>query len=468
MSSFKHNSRRTFIKKLGGTTALVASGSLALGATAEAETRFLELSKPVVANDKIRLACIGTGIMGFNDINTALKVPGVELVAVCDLYDGRLTRAKELYGSQLATTRDYRELLDRKDIDAVIVATTDHWHDRISIDAMEKGKAVYCEKPMVHHIEEGQKVIKTQKKTGNVFQVGSQRLSSIVHEKAKQLYQAGEIGELNMVEATMDRHSALGAWQYSIPPDASKDTIDWQAFLGDAPKVPFDPVRFFRWRNYQDYGTGVAGDLFVHLLTGLHFITGSLGPTRIMSSGGLVYWKDGRDVPDVMISVLDYPKTEQHPSFQMVMRVNFADGSGGGSYTRLVGSEGEMRIGQNEVTIKRDKMPEAPGYGGWDSFSTFPEATQKKFEEQYHAQYPPGRPEMIGPKEMVYKAPEGYSEHLDHVTNFFDSMRTNKPVIEDASFGLRAAGPALATNVSYFEKKIVGWDPVKMKVVKAT
>jgi predicted dehydrogenase len=464
MNNNKNQSRRSFIKKLGGTTALMAGGTVVLGTPKSTESQQLASRVRIAPNDKVRLACIGMGIQGFSDTRTALQVPGVELVAVADLYEGRLIRTKEVFNKDIFTTRDYRELLDRKDIDAVIIATPDHWHDKISIAAMEKGKAVYCEKPMVHKVEEGQQVIATQKKTNRIFQVGSQRVSSIIFEKAKKLYEAGEIGELNLVEATTDRQSALGAWQYSIPPDAGKETISWESFLGDAPKVAFDPVRFFRWRNYRDYGTGVAGDLFVHLISGLHLVTSSMGPNRIMSTGGLSFWKDGRDVPDVMIGMYDYPKADKHPAFQMVLRVNFADGSGGGSVTRLVGTEGEIRIGGNELTVKRQKMSAAPGYGGWDSFETFPEAVQKEFVKQYNAKYPSSKAQIIEPKELTFTAPKGYSEHYDHFYNFFDAIRNNKPVIEDASFGLRAAGPALAVNMSYFDKKIIHWDPVKMKV----
>src|SRR5216683_2308264 len=279
--------------------------------------------KKISANDRVQVATIGLGGMGTEDTHSSTKVPGVELVAVADIYQGRLDHAKEVFNKNLFTTRDYREVLARKDVDAVIIATPDHWHSQISIDAMNAGKDVYCEKPMVQHLDDGKKVIEAQQKTGRILQVGSQRVSSVVYQKAKELLKAGSIGDLNMVEAWWDRNSAVGAWQYSIPPDASPETIDWDRFLGRAPKVPFEPVRLFRWRNYRDYGTGVAGDLFVHLLSGLHYATRSLGPTRVMATGGLRYWKDGRDVPDVMLALLDYPKTGTHPDFTLALRVNF-------------------------------------------------------------------------------------------------------------------------------------------------
>ncbi|WP_143306949.1 Gfo/Idh/MocA family protein [Chitinophaga vietnamensis] len=457
-------SRRKFIKHLGSTAALLGIGQLAAIGKDHEPVQLLSTDNRISANDKIRVAAVGMGIMGFGDVQTAIKVPGVEFVAAADLYDGHLTRVKEEFGPNVFTTRDYRELLHRKDIDAIIIATPDHWHDTISIAAMEAGKAVYCEKPMVQQIDEGHQVIAAQQRTKMIFQVGSQRVSSVALAEARKRYKAGEIGQLNVVEARMDRHSALGAWQYSIPPDASPKTIDFDTFLKDTAKVPFDPVRFFRWRNYRAYGTGIPGDLFVHLISGLHFITGSLGPSRIYASGNLVQWKDGRDVPDVVVAIFDYPETKEHPAFQMTLRVNFADGSGGGEYTRLIGTEGVLELGWNDFKIKKHKLPEAPGYGGWDTYNAFPKAMQEQFVKAYDAKYPASKRQTIE-SSSAYAAPKGYDDRLDHFINFFESIRSGKPVVEDATFGLRAAGPALLTNESYFSKKVIDWNPVTMKTL---
>lgn len=414
------------------------------------------------ANNKVQFATIGIGGMGFGDTATAVATPGTKLVAVADVYDGRLRRAKEIYGNDLVTTRDYKEILARKDIDAVIVATPDHWHAQIAIEAMEAGKDVYVEKPMVQKPEDGLKVLAASRKTGRILQVGSQRVSSIVYKKAQDLYRAGAIGTLNMVEAWWDRNSAIGAWQYSIPTDASPETVDWDRFIGSAPKRPFEAIRLFRWRNYQDYGTGVAGDLFVHLFSGLHYILGATGPERIFASGGLRFWKDGRDVPDVLMGLYDYPKTVAHPAFNLCLRVNFVNGAGETSGFRFVGSEGVMTVG-SDVSVVRQPPETEPG----TSIGTFSKVTQEQYMKQYRLKYPVRKPTaaaMGGVKEETYSAPRGYSDHADHHANFFAAVRTRKPVVEDALFGIRAAGPALVSNTSYYSGKILEWDPVKAQV----
>lgn len=459
--------RRKFLKQLGSTIVLTSAGLTSLAAQEEHERRILQAEKKITHNDKIRVATVGMGIMGFNDTHAALHSQGIELAGCCDLYKGRLERAKELFGSNIITTNNYHELLDRKDIDAIIIATSDNWHSRIAIDAMRKGKAVYSEKPMVHYLSEGLGEIKVQQETKAVFQVGSQRVSSLAFKKAKELYQAGAIGKLNSIQASFNRQSALGAWQYTIPLDASPQTVDWNTFQAtEKIKYAYDSNRFFRWRNYREYGTGVAGDLFVHLLSGIHFITDSKGPDKIFSVGDLTYWKDGRNVPDVMTAVIHYPETKEHPSFQVSLQVNFISGEGEVGYTRMIGSEGVIDISDdNGFTIHKNKMPVAPGYGGWDSFETYPAAMQKAIADDYNKKYSDADKQRPKSDTITYQSPDGYNSSYDHFDNFFDSMRTGKPVVEDAVFGFRAAAPALACNESYFQNRIIHWDADNMKLV---
>jgi len=437
----------------------IAAGALAAGATPHVLSASERRVEQVMAarrhrsaNDQIQLAVIGAGGMGMADVATAVTVPGVRLVAACDVYDGRREVAKDKYGADVFTTRDHREILARDDVDAVIVGTPDHWHQRISVDALKAGKGVYCEKPMVHRIAQGAALVRAQEETGRSFQVGSQGMSSLGNEKAKELLAGGAIGQLNYAEGFWARNDPVGAWQYAIPDDASEETVDWDRFLGDAPRRPYDPLRIFRWRNYRDYGTGVSGDLFVHLFSSLHFITSSLGPTKVMAQGGLRYWKDGREVPDILLGMFDYPETTAHPPFNLSLRVNFVDGTSGSTYLRLVGNEGAMDVTWDEVVLRRNKSTSAT-----DVF------LQAKADEMAAAQE--DRKQMLPPAESVYVAESGYKgAHFDHFMNFFTSVRSGTRPIEDAVFGLRAAAPALACNDSYFEDKIVRWDPEAMEV----
>lgn len=459
------SSRRKFIRQIGGASLLLAAGPVKVIGSDNTDARAFNRVFPVSPNDKIRIATIGMGIMGNVDTDSALRVPGVELVAACDLYKGRLARVKEKYGSNVYTTQDYRELINRKDIDAVIIATSDNWHSRITIDALNSGKAVYCEKPVVHKISQGLEVIAAQKKTGKTMQVGSQRVSSIVYARAKELFKAGSIGKLNCIEASFDRQDALGAWEYTMPTDGSPQTVDWDRYVEGMTKMSWDPKKFFWWRNYRDFGTGVAGDLFVHLLSGIHLMTDSVGPKTIFASGQLCYWKDGRDVPDVMTAIMHYPETKEHPEFQVMLRVNFVSGQGDKGITRFIGSEGVIEMLDNGFKITNSIMSKAPGIGGWDAFDTYPKAMQEELMRQYDQKWSAEDKKRPVKPEVNYVAPEGYDEHLEHFKNFFTGVRENKPVVEGPEFGFRAAAPTLACNDSYFQKKIINWDPVNMKVV---
>jgi len=460
-----NSSRRKFLQQLGGTGFLLSTSGISLLTGEESiEKKILTVEKKISPSDNLRVACIGMGIMGFNDVGTALKVPGIQLVAVSDLYTGRLQRAKEIHGKDLFTTRDYRAILDRKDIDAVIIATSDNWHARIATEALEKGKAVYCQKPMVHQIKEGLPLIAAWQNSKKTMQIGSQRVSSVAYAKARELYKAGEIGQLTCIEASFDRQSALGAWEYTQPTDGSPETVDWDRYIAGTPKQPYDPKKFFWWRNYRAFGTGVAGDLFVHLLSGIHFITGSPGPEKIFSSGQIAYWKDGRDVPDIMTAIMHYPQSPEHPPFEVTLRVNFVSGQGETSTVKFIGSEGVLDMGYNGFTIRHNRMAAAPGIGGWDSLNTYPQAMQDELKKQYNERYTPEQQKSSSPAPTVYQLPDGYNEDLEHFTNFFNGVRTGSPVVENPIFGFRAAAPCLAANESYFQNKIIHWDPVNMQL----
>ncbi len=452
--------RRNFLKIAGAASAASLAGAAHATAVSGKGIHTLvaqeESAKPVAANDHIQIALIGAGGQGMGDTRAAVQVPGVKLVAVADCYDGRLVRSKEVWGDDVFTTRDYNEILARKDIDAVIIGTPDHWHKQASVDAMKAGKDVYCEKPMIHLYSDGPEMIETAKATNRIIQIGSQRVSSVLYAKAKDLLASGAIGKLNMVTASWDRNSSMGAWNYTIPPDASTETCDWPRFLGTAPKIPFSAEQFFQWRKWNAYGSGVAGDLFVHLFSGTHFITGSHGPTRGMATGAIRFWNDGRNAQDVMLGLFDYRE-----GFNLSLRVNFVDGGEESESLIFTGSEGTIQIGWTGLTLNRVPRETEPGL----TIDTFPKAMQAQIEAEYRKKYPPHSGNAALGGEEKFMLPKGYSDQYDHFKNFFASVRSRKPVVEDAVFGYRAAGAALLSNLSIERGAIVKWDPDAMKVL---
>jgi predicted dehydrogenase len=462
-------SRKNFLRN----SALGLAGFAIAPKSGKAAERFEELKnrnwkKKFQANDQIQIATIGMGIIAHFDTPTALEVPGVKMVAAADCYDSRLVRTKEVFGDDVFTTKDYREILERDDVDAVLLCTPDHWHAKHSIDFLGAGKHVYCEKPMVQQINEGLDVINADQNSDAVLQVGSQFTSDMIFQKAKELYESGAIGTLNQVVAVYNRNSSLGAWQYSMPEDATPETVDWDTFLGDAPDRPWDPKRFFRWRCYDDYGTGVPGDLFVHLFTGIHTVLGAVGPTHVSGTGGLRSWFDGREAPDVINGQYHYPETDNHPDFTLTLQSNLADGGGTGTRFQFIGDEGAMEIEPgNSVKLTRipRREPSMEDLQGYNSLLTFSEEVQEEFKQNYreqHADEVEYKPEMNQTEE--FRTPDGYDSRLDHFVNFFDSIRNGTPVFEDSTFGFRAAAPALLTNSSLKEQRVVRWDPENMRI----
>ena len=443
--------RRDFIRAGTGVAAGAAAGYTLL------QPRSLWASpRPVAPSDTVRFAAIGVGIRGCLLLEASLKVPGAECVAVCDLYDSRQISAEKALKKSIPATRDYRAILDRKDIDAVIVAVTDHQHRRVFVDACAAGKDVYCEKPMSHTVEDGFAMVEAAQKANRITQIGSQRVSSILYARAKEIYDSGKLGEVFAIDAHWDRNDPGGAFVCPIPPDANEQTVDWNAFLDGAPKRPFDPIRFFRWRCFSDYGSGLAGDLFVHLISGIHFVTGTnTVPQRAQSTGGLFHYKDGRDFPDLIETSYEYPK------FRVSLRCNLNNNQG--EFFGFYGTQGSLIIKESTVTfIPQDTRPQPDEY----TVRWWPDKLRDDYMAKWLADHPSPLPLRSRPDEQteVYAVPEGYDDVVDHEANFFESVRSRKRVVENEEFGNNAALGCHLANYAYFKRTAAVWDPASRQI----
>ena len=295
-----------------------AAGLAALGGASAASAKSTRPSLParsaarvVGANDRINLGMIAVGGMGGGHLRGFMaqseEQKDIQVVAVCDIYARRKERAKTVAKlDDKGVHHDYRELLARNDVDAVVIASPDHWHAQMAIDSMAAGKDVYLQKPMTLTVDEAREVAEAASRYQRVLQVGSQHLSDPRHNKARELIQAGEIGELLWAQCTYSRNSKRGEWNYYVEEEASPETIDWKRWLGPAPKRPFSAERYFRWRKYWDYSGGIATDLFYHKLGPVLYAMGPQFPTRVTGSGGIYVQKD-REVPDTYATIIEYP-----------------------------------------------------------------------------------------------------------------------------------------------------------------
>jgi len=458
--------RRDFVR--------LGTGSVAAGIASKVailEPTFLRAAPAPAASDTVRFGIIGTGTQGCDLLRATLSVPGIECVAAADLYEARHESAKAILQKSIDTTREYRRILDRKDIDAVIVAAPDHWHRRLVVEASQAGKDVYCEKPMSHTAEDGFAMVEAVQKNNRICQIGSQRVSSILYAKAKEIWDSGRLGEVDTIEAVWDRNTDSGAWVYPIPPDANEKTIDWNTWLGDSPKRPFDGRRFVSWRCYKDYGTGLPGDLFVHLISGIHYVTGiNEPPLRAYSTGGIYHYKDGREFGDLQWTMYDYPK------FQVVLRCNqnnkYEDqlfafyGKKGTMFIRGEGAPAALGAGASLAF-----RPEPPFHTAEDyALGSWPATQRAEYLADWKREHPrpgPGKAEVES-EEEVYAAPAGYSDLVDHLANFFQAVRTRKPVVENETFGSNAALTGChMSNYSYFNKTIAVWNASSKSIKSA-
>ena len=405
-------------------------------------------------SDTIGLGIIGVGVRGSQLLREAMRVPGTQMRAICDIYTGHMERAvKAVNNPDLKTYTNYNELLNNPDIDAVIIATPDHWHSKMTCDAADAGKDVYLEKCMTRTIPEAKDIVTAIKRNKRIFQLGHGGRSSSVSLRAREIYNSGILGKVTQVRIATFRNSVEPQWRwyssynnFTIPSDADPEHIEWDKFLGSAPKRAFDLRRFFHWRCYWDYGTGIAGDLLSHQYDAVNDIMGVGIPKTCVCSGGIYYWDDDREVPDVWNVVYDYPERG--------LSITYSCEFNNGHY----GTELQL-LGKNATLEK--------GWGGIQVFlEPYTDRNREIIEKLREEKRAKG--EEVGRREAlpVYSYSRGDGMYVTgHMQNFIDCVRLREKARcnEDVSF--EEAVTSIMSVIAFQQKRQVTWDPVTQEII---
>lgn len=430
--------RRDFVKAAAMTGAALAGGGRAWAATSSQ-------GRVIGANDRVNVAVIGTGGRGFYVAERFRRYGeqhenSCQLVAACDVYQKRVTAAKNAY--KVDGTLDYREILDRKDVDAVIVATPDHWHAKIALAAMAKGKDVYLEKPMCHTIEEVKQLRDAVKSTGRVMQIGSQTTSADQWWKARKALADGMLGAQIMSQGSYHRNSVEGEWNWTIDKEAGPDAkgddyIDWKTWLGASPKRAYDADRFFRFRKYWDYSGGVATDLFFHVMAPMNICWGEPEfPQRVVGSGGIYQFKDEREVPDTFHLVAEYAK-----GYSVVLSSSMANSQHipglirGHLGTLIMVDHGMFESATDHITVKPEGQVMTPEY-------------KAKF----------------GSDTVIIKVDQN-DAMMDHIGNFLECVKSRQQPRLNVEVAARAQVAITMAVLSYQQGKVLFFDEKNFKVV---
>lgn len=397
----------------------------------------------------------------------------IEINGVCDIFDTYGERARETAANTKREGSDgklnqlpkryknYIELLEADDIDAVIIATPDHWHARMTIDAANAGKHVYCEKPLTKTVKETFQVLEAVRRNNIVFQLGHQGRQTEGYLKAQEVIRKDILGKITLVEVTTNRNDPNGAWVYPIHPDASTETIDWEQFIGPAPWHEFNLERFFRWRCWWDYSTGLSGDLLTHEFDAMNQIMDLGIPHSAVSSGGIYYFKDGRTVPDVLHTVFEFPGKELTMVYSATLASNRARGK------VIMGHDASMEVG-NDLTIQVDV-----------GSTRYKEKLEKKIIDPSRPlfSYIPGRKNVdaitsateqyFAGRGLLYTYRNGRrvnTTHL-HIKEWLDAIRNGGQPSCGIKQGFEEAITAHMGTKAYLENRKVFWDPEKQRII---
>lgn len=403
--------------------------------------------------EKLGIGVIGVGTRGFYLMRETQILPGAEIRLICDIYEGNIKRAKEFCSNAKAkVVREWEKAVTDPDVDAVIIATPDFWHAPMTVRAAEAKKHVYVEKGLCRTLEEAKQIRKAVKENGVTLQLGHNYNSLPTFHRAREIYRSGELGKVTLVRTYIDRTSAWPEWQFftdyniqEMPADAGPDTIDWERFIANAPRRPFDARRFFLWRMWWEYSTGIAGDLMSHVWDGVNMILGMGIPETAQTQGGLYFWKDGRDVPDMWHVLFDYPNKELAITF------------GCSFHNRHVGEVSQI--------LGREKTLEvSPAFCRTYAAEWKPEhkdrlARARKLAEQC------GLAPQDFPVPPDYSFKKGELEVTNHLQDFLDCIRTGQRPRCDVDRAFEEAAAVVMSVEAYRRERKVRWDPVKEEVV---
>ena len=434
-------SRREFIKEVSVGAAAVAAGNTLLTESVAAQSKgkhVFATGRVLGANDRINVGFVGCGgRMGSHIryiVARAKEKGDVQPVAVNDIYEIRKQKAREMTGvDERSVHHDYRELSARKDIDVVVIASPDHWHHLHAMEALKNGKDVYLEKPMTYTIDEAREIAEAVSASKRILQVGSQYTSMDHFWKSKKAISDGLIGKVMWASGGFGRNRNKGGeWNYRIDPEANEKNLDWKAFLGPAPKRPFDLERYFRWRKYWDYSGGIATDLFYHTISPLLLAIGPDFPERVTSSGGIYMQKD-REVPDTFFMNVDYPTF----TIQLACSV----GSGVGAPLVIHGSEGTIMVAEDSESLNNTSIEVIPDREYREDF-------KKKTGQE---------------KLSIEVKPHARGTH-PHMENFLASVRSRQEPNFPADLGYKAMAAIRMGVDSYRRGDVLFFDPQRKKV----
>ncbi len=443
MSQQKSVGRRRFIKK-------VTVAGLGITAAAHRAPAFLAQRNP---NDVIGIASIGVGTQGHRLLQNAQGTPKTEIRVICDLYEGNRQRAKRLCtNDKVRFVHEWEKAVADPDVDGVLVATPDFWHAPMVIAAAQAKKDIYVEKGWCTRLEDAKKMRKAVKENKVVLQLGHQYNSLPTFHKAQEIFRSGVLGKVPLVRTYIDRSSASSVWKFytdysitELPKDATADTIDWKRFLANAPKRAFDPERFFTWRCYWDYGTGIAGDLLTHLWDGVNMVAGMGIPETAVTQGGTYFWKGDREVPDMWHVLYDYPKKEMSVTFACTFHSSHV-----GEVAQFLGRDQTLEVSPQFCRTYRAE---------WK-----PEFRAKRTQARESASALGLSPDLISiAPDYLFK--DGEIEVSSHMADFVDCMRTRALPRCHVERAFEEAAALLMSVESFKRGRKVRWDPTKEAIV---